>query len=381
MHVSLSIQDLSAWCGRHGAPYYPIASEDVIFTTHRKIESRWNRSPVEFVAYGRSRVFCGRLDNACLVGSNAAFVTDDQVLICHGITHRDYDVWYHLQRELVTPGQTSCILDLQPPETTVEEECVYLGGSPNYGHFQFEHLSRLAVIASVRRCRELRLAVYDDTPERFLDFLLLAGYPRDKLVFIPRGNAVRFRQLWVPSCPFYRDRDGRSHVYPAAYHYLRWAMSTGLRFDRARPRPRIYFSRHGAGHRRCVNESGLLTLLEARGFQVMDPVKLTPREQLEIVSNGEIIVGPIGAATAMTLFAPEDCAIIELLPSRDIGGIYNSIGPAHWLGQPYHRIIGRRVRLGDNDRESPLYHDFEVDLEEVRHAVDLAIEDISNRGR
>ena len=113
----------------------------------------------------------------------------------------------------------------------------------------------------------------------------------------------------------------------------------------------------------------------------MDPVKLTPREQLEIVSNGEIIVGPIGAATAMTLFAPEDCAIIELLPSRDIGGIYNSIGPAHWLGQPYHRIIGRRVRLGDNDRESPLYHDFEVDLEEVRHAVDLAIEDISNRGR
>jgi hypothetical protein len=39
------------------------------------------------------------------------------------------------------------------------------------------------------------------------------------------------------------------------------------------------------------------------------------------------------------------------------------------------------VRLGDNERESPLYHDFEVDLEEVRHAVDLAIEDISNRGR
>jgi hypothetical protein len=377
MHISLAIQDLSAWCGRHGAPYYSIVSEDVIFTTHRKIESRWNRSPVELVAYGRSRVFCGRLHNVCLVGTNAAFVTDDQVLICHGITHRDYDVWYHLQRELVTAGETSCVLDLEPPQTVITEECVYLGGSPNYGHFQFEYLSRLAVIANIRRCRELRLIVYDDTPERFLEFLLLAGYPRERLAFIPRGKAVKFHQIWLPSCPFYRDKSQRAHVYPPAYHYLRWAMSAGLRFVRPGPRSRIYYTRQGAGHRRCVNEPEVRALLESRGFHVTDPAELPPREQLEMVSNAEIIVGTIGAATAMTLFAPEDCAIIELLPSRDIAGIYNSIGPAHWLGQPYRRIIGKRVRLGDNDRESPLYHDFEVDLEEVGRVVDLAIEVIS----
>src|SRR5262249_47462251 len=147
---------------------------------------------IEVLQYGQSRVFCGKLTSALQVGSNSLFVTSDGHLIAYGLTHADYDIWKSLKDELVSKGQSECVLDFDHPRIEIKEECAFLGGSSNFGHFVFEYLSRLAVLASFRGGRELKLAVYDDLPTRYLEFLARAGYEGSRLMLVPREKSMKF---------------------------------------------------------------------------------------------------------------------------------------------------------------------------------------------
>jgi hypothetical protein len=369
MEVKLTFADLPEWSDRRGLPYYEIVSEDVLTTAPRPLNPT---EPREAVHYLRSRVYCGRLGQCLQIGETSLFATDDDCLIFYGMTHRDYDIWWYLQKETLHKAADFAVLDLAPPQFAVAEECVYFGGSMNFGHFVFENLSRLAVLEQIDELHSLKLAVYHDLPSRFFEFLELAGYGAERVIRIPRVRNIGFENLWAPSCPFYRDVQSVPHVWPAAFHFLRWKICSKLRADRTAGRPRLYLSRQGALQKRVVNEGEVVSYLLKEGFDVFEFSDLSAKEQLALIANAEMIVGPIGAAMAVTVFAPEDCAVIELHPEAPIGGLYNSISQAHWLGQPYQRVQGTRVLLPDNKVESAIFHDFSVDLRKLMMAVEEA---------
>jgi hypothetical protein len=369
MQVSLTFADLSEWSDKRGLPYYEVVSEDVLTTSARPLDPA---APRETVQYMRSRVYCGRLGECLQIGETSLFATDDDCLIFSGLTHRDYDIWWYLQNETVQKAPDFAVLDLSAPQFSVSDECVYFGGSTNFGHFVFENLSRLAVLDGIDEIQTLRLAVYDDLPLRFFEFLELAGYGAERVLRIPRARNIGFENVWAPSCPFYRDREGVPHVWPAAYHFLRSKICSQLRRERNAGRPRLYLSRQGASQKRVVNEGEVISYLVNEGFEIFDFSGLSAREQVSLIANAEMIIGPIGAAMAATIFAPEDCAVIELHPEAHISGMYNSIGQAHWLGQPYARVHGRRVLLPDNKVEAAIFHDYAIDLRKLRAAVETA---------
>jgi capsular polysaccharide biosynthesis protein len=79
---------------------------------------------------------------------------------------------------------------------------------------------------------------------------------------------------------------------------------------------RIYLSRRGQSMRVMTNERALETALVRRGFVIVQPEDLSPRAQIELMRNAEVVVAPTGAALANALFMPAGARVIEIQPEN-----------------------------------------------------------------
>jgi capsular polysaccharide biosynthesis protein len=79
---------------------------------------------------------------------------------------------------------------------------------------------------------------------------------------------------------------------------------------------RIYLSRRGQSMRVMTNERALEAALERRGFAIVRPEDLSPREQIALMRNAEVVVAPTGAALANALFMPAGARVIEIQPEN-----------------------------------------------------------------
>jgi capsular polysaccharide biosynthesis protein len=321
----------------------------------------------------KANVFCGHLSKCTLFSAGGLLVTQDSFLVADGLTHRGYDIEHFLGDSFLGCDGERYLLRIASPARIVDQTCVFLGGSANFGHFLYEYLMRLAVIARVERLQRLPVVVYEDTPPRFQEFLDLAGIDASRRIYVPRGVPMGFASLWMPSCSIYRDRLGQLNIWPEALLLLRAQINKAQQARVGEGRTRLYFSRSSAGNKRLVNESELLPLLVAKGFQIIDPALLSAQDQIKLVSNAEIIWCPLGAASAISMFAPDDCVVIEMVGDNKIFGAYNAIVAARVAGRPYHRIVGRRSHLPDNTRIEAIFADFEVDLDECDHVLSAAL--------
>lgn len=77
---------------------------------------------------------------------------------------------------------------------------------------------------------------------------------------------------------------------------------------------RIYISRNklSSGKRIVVNEDALLQLLTDYGFKTVYTEQLSLKEQIELMSQANVLVTPHGAGMIHTLFMPSGSLVIEL---------------------------------------------------------------------
>jgi capsular polysaccharide biosynthesis protein len=132
--------------------------------------------------------------------------------------------------------------------------------------------------------------------------------------------------------------------------------------ERSNRRRRLYFSRRNTQQKRLVNEGDLLPILKALGFDILDPAHLEISEQIALINEAEVVCGPIGAATSMSIFGPRTCKVIELIGDKRNFGAFNSVISSALIGQPYGRVYGERVWLSDNKNPEPIYADFTLDI-------------------
>jgi capsular polysaccharide biosynthesis protein len=86
--------------------------------------------------------------------------------------------------------------------------------------------------------------------------------------------------------------------------------------DARRSGRRLYFSRRFHSMRVMINEAALEAALRARGFEIVKPERLGAAEQIRMMREAEVVVGPTGAALANALFAPAGARIIEIQPEN-----------------------------------------------------------------
>ncbi|MCG5240653.1 glycosyltransferase 61 family protein [Azospirillum doebereinerae] len=203
----------------------------------------------------------------------------------------------------VTPGAIAGAFRLPRPlyrTVAIDQPVFFLPSTPNYWHFLVEVLPRLMVRERVAETRALPVLLFDVRPYH-REMLQLAGLPAEQIIDARElmgldGAQVLYRlsRAAVPSAV----------PYPAAYRWLRERLLPQWRGD-GPPTRRLYLSRRGAAPKhRIANDAEVAALLADRGFETVQPERLGVLETIGLMAEAEVVVAPVGAATANQVFLP-----------------------------------------------------------------------------
>ena len=250
-------QTLAEWCGVHNEPYTSIEPGG-------KMVQRFGVGQ-KFLDVTSPPVFFGRLSDSLILPVSTFSCTPDHTLIHAGLTHRDYGLASDIGPFLVEDlAENKFLLRIPNDMPTVDQECIFLGGRANFGHFLFESLMRWTVGARIPNSDSLPVALYDG---------------------------------------------------------------------------------------------------------------LSAQEQVQLVGNARAMILHSGAANAISLFAPQDCAIVEFQPTS-VSAYFGPLAYASCLGQPYRRIHCR-VGTAEEAQAAGLamnsVHSFDADYWVDCQALDAAL--------
>jgi capsular polysaccharide biosynthesis protein len=303
------------------------------------------------------RVAVAELPGGRVLGQHAALIT------------RNGDFVFELSAYFGTKRWRQHPLFLHPfpgPPHEVEGRLGVLAirGQANYYHFLMDVIPRLEIL---RQCPEIEppatwyVSAHTTYQRELLD---MAGVDRATIIDSAEVPHVTADCLVVPGTA------GATPVQPLnppwVVQHLRELLLPQVRTD-APPRP-LYVSRGGSKNNRAiVDEDRLMAMLQARGFEVVDPNFMTVEEQIRAFATASTIVAGHGAALANLVFAREDAVLVELFPAGEIVSDY-------WLlasGVPgfeyrFMKGLGRRSR----SRNTMLVNDIRVDFDALERLLD-----------
>ena len=363
---------IKEYCINKGLPFQEFSEPGGISLEDRGIPGSVSKRAL----YGRSHVFLACVDDASVFGRGIVASNDGSVFV-HGLTYGNYEVAIKrtLDEFVIDRQPDHCLKFAIEEEEYVDEECVLLWGKENFGHWMFEYLTRMAISYHAPEILTKRFIIKASMPKRYLELLYKIGVKEDQIIFV--NDTVRVRRLWIPSCVCYRGQysDSNMYIWPDTVHFLRHKMlgdkalfSTSLK---AKKRC-VYLSRADASYRKVVNENELVEMLQPYGFQRFLMAEHSIDEQLNIVSDADIILISEGGGSPITMFAPSHAVIIETtIPI--LGGQWASKVWANILGQRYHRIDG--VQVSTSSAIEVIDDDYVLCVQEVQEAIEKALQD------
>lgn len=362
MNVSL-IKD---YCLEKKWAFYEYSKPETLYFLTKNLE---NSRQLEIVPYGQSHVYLACMQNVAVFAGRFLRTESDGNIFLHGLTHNNTSA--NLLNRLKEGGSLSVnqnnIAQIKVNEPSADyDEAVLIGGSDNFGHWIVEHVFRLTMLELHPHLKKLKLLISSDTPKRFLGFLSLLGFKEDQFCLIDYSDVVTVSRLWVPSVPYYMGHyaDKKMYISLDVVHRLRYALLQERALfltQHSGKKTRIYVSRKNAKWRRLVNEDAVIDVLKQHGFQTVYMEELSPQEQIDLVSQVEILVMPIGGSSMISIFAPKDAIIIEFTYQGFHYDPFTAIDFSRALGQTYHKIIGEPVSLPE-ERKGTVTERFDYDF-------------------
>lgn len=343
--IALRETTLGEWCARRGLPYMQIAAGR---PGKVQLRSLPGITPGTVLKLEQPEVFCGLVEGAWVLPDCRFPFTTDGYLILRGFTLVDSTAFADLKPYLQGKGEDGQIAITIPGKAVpVEQACVFIGGLSNFGHFILESVLRLMALNSLPDAQLLPIAVFDDLPARYLEFLDLLGFTSERRIMVPRNALLRFSRVWFLSSPVSRaEVTSPARMSAPAV----WALRTSTAYlsrPMGAPRPRFYLGRSNVTWRRVVNEAAVQALLARFSVMPLELSHLSAEEQISIVSNAEMLVTVVGAASQIVFFSAPDCATIELSPSQ-MPATYGPAAVAAIFDQPYARLVCRIATAEDS---------------------------------
>jgi len=382
-----AVETLQQWCRRNDQPYAEYIGARPIQTTANALPIEGAGKPLTY-AFRSPPMFVGRVIGGRVIPSAGLVCTDDGRLIYEGLSGSNENPAQAMApfcKGADAAGQF--LMALPDSSSSVGDECIFVGGIANFGHFIFESLLRLMALHWRPELTKLPVAVYDDLPKRFREFLVAVGISAERHILIRRDVPTHFDRVWLLSSPMHRRKKGEAALCLDAAWWLRFVTAPLARSLRA-PRPRWFIARGGAASwRRIVNEKAVLEIADAYDVKPIDLGTLSAAEQIAMVSNAELLICPAGAASQISAFAPPDCIIIELTPPK-FAVVFGPIAFALALNQPYARLTGRVATADEVETaglppavsDKPIDRDYVIDADELEKALTAAtVTIVSNR--
>jgi hypothetical protein len=186
----------------------------------------------------------------------------------------------------------------------------------NHAHWLTGPLPKLVWLRDQDRLDDVLLPT-DRAPAVDASLRALGLDPRSFATF-ETGRTVRVGALTVID----NDRLGRDMLGLAHGAFLASATEA--------PRRRVYVSRAEASYRTLVNEEGVWSVLRRAGFERVSMEALSFDEQVRLMQETAVLVGPHGAGLANMLFLHRGAVVVEIAsadyPSPDFNAMANSLG-------------------------------------------------------
>jgi hypothetical protein len=236
-------------------------------------------------------------------------------------------------------------------------------GDHSYYHFLLDVLPRLAILEACADAPTVERWYAPASHGFQRELLELAGIAAERVIDSDARPHVRAERLVVPSLP---DPDLKTP--PWAVQFLRERLMRDAPSAR-RPLRRIYVTRGEVRNSRIVrNEAEVIGLLHRHGFELVDPGRMTVREQIAMFAAAELIVAPHGGALGNLAFVNAGAGLIELFAPDYVQGCYWKLIAAV-PGTRYRYLIGR----GERPRNGAMWgvaSDIDVDLGALSQLLD-----------
>ncbi len=239
----------------------------------------------------------------------------------------------------------------------------------NYWHWHVEFLPRLMACMDLPGFAEVPILVDAQMPEQAMVALRFLIGDRHRVRVLAPGEAVRVKRLWtcamfayIPLWPLAGVAyPPRTMVMDADAFVARIArMGPALqRLHEGRGTRRLYLQRGASQHRGMVNKTEVDAWFAANGFEMVDFGAHAYEDQLRLVREAAIIVGPNGAALINSLFAG---------PGTGIGIMDNTFLDDNEWYAAVSGHLGQRLSflVGDVVDADPLYEfnaNYRIDLD------------------
>ena len=230
----------------------------------------------------------------------------------------------------------------------------------NYYHWMIPILSRVALALERGLLDNRLLVVPEGLSGWMLETLALIGLPPERLLTVPLGQKLQFRDAVLMS--------SIEHVSAAAVQALRRRL-----LDPAQPPQssrHLFLSRSRQKSRKLHNEQAIEDMAKAMGFQIISPQDHSVAEQVRLLSQADGIAAVEGAALTNTLFAPPDARVLAILCINDMMPIFNDLSIV--LGHHHRKLAGRGLTgMASTNRFQP---PFTVDLDLARQSLSWVLE-------
>jgi len=317
--------------------------------------------------------------NGAMAHGGTNLVSSSRAVICHDLfdIRRDFtseELHGRMFIRKVSRQVRWRRVDKQPVELSVAANFVD-ACAPNYAHWLTEVLPRICVFCSISELSDVPIIVNDGLHPNIMESLFqIIGEDRD-VILIPIGRSAKVNVLYVTSVAGYVPFDRRpkskqplSHgvFSPWAFNHMKTRVGCNDVVDGSSvPSCKLYLRRN-SGIRRVVNAGELESLLIARGFEIVEPEKLSFAQQLALFRRADVIISSSGAALANIIFAKKMARIIVLI-GEHVGtsyGYWPNIASA--AGGKVQYILANPLNWKVDGIHSDLY----IDLRVIREVLD-----------
>lgn len=213
-----------------------------------------------------------------------------------------------------------------------------------YGHWLLDELPKLYYLSEYENTAKPgskpKIIINSNPPDWMIDSIKHFGYGRDRIV-IQDDRAIKAEKLIIPI----HDRK----LSPIPFRWLRNKAVENV--SPSENNRRVFFSRQGLTSnkwsyetRKIKNFEEVKNVLDEFDFEVIRPEKLSIYEQIELLSDADLIVGIYGSALHNMIFS-NNTNIIEILhPNHPF---YANFVLSILSNNRYHKIKGDIARVDE----------------------------------
>jgi len=325
--------------------------------------------------YQFPKIFISDVRNA-KVAYYSNLVITDKAIIRHDLYNLRLDILaeeYYARAKINVKSSKICWHNQEANGYLPEAACFSDSCSPNYAHWLTEILPRIYMFANIDKYKNVPLLVDKEYHENVLESLKLIVSDIERVKFLESGDIVHVDLLHVMSptgyIPFKRRTSSpEEHSHGIFSHtalllmrdYLQKSINIITRTDKLK-----IFLRRNSHIRSVTNEKIIEESLVKQGFTVIEPEKLSFREQIKIFSQAEIVVGATGSAIANMIFCKPKTRIVILIPEFANTSYWYWQNIASAVGNMVTYVVGER----DDNNSSEVHVNFQVDLTDVINAI------------